>query len=205
MVHNTFILHPAWWLVCCLNGLTTLCICCLGSFLWLVSNFENNTWHGAHRDSCIITESRCAFADNDYIYWIDSGHSINRINRDLTQRKTIVSGLISAKELTIDPQGGETFHKNHTPAQNKNKNKLLSLSLRTDDSGTHIAHWYNLRIRVRIFNINNVIRPVFLYNIDLLSQTICIGSIHLLELLKSVVQMEPTEWSWNIQKINCIH
>lgn len=47
--------------------------------------------------------------DNDYIYWIDSGHSITRINRDLTERKTIVSGLISAKDLTIDPQGGTYF------------------------------------------------------------------------------------------------
>lgn len=48
-------------------------------------------------------------AESDYIYWIDSGISITRSKRDLTERKTLVTGLMAARDLAIDPQGGETL------------------------------------------------------------------------------------------------
>ncbi|XP_067929915.1 prolow-density lipoprotein receptor-related protein 1-like [Watersipora subatra] len=62
-----------------------------------------------NRPNALYYYSSCTQPGSDYIYWIDSGHSIVRSNRDLTERKTIVSGLIAAKDLAIDPQGGNMY------------------------------------------------------------------------------------------------
>jgi len=42
----------------------------------------------------------------EYLYWIDSEHSIMRVRRDLTGRETLVTNLIQARDLVIDPIAG---------------------------------------------------------------------------------------------------